>query len=122
MALPQLMNSLTDRVVAAAPRASLDADLLAIVGRSLAVSAAACLIALRARSGSGRLAWRGPVSGSRCGASFAQYVFWPCLRWSSGLVVYLLLSTGPLGFLGLVVFIRCSLTNTAGTGGYGSSC
>ncbi len=79
---------------------SLDSGLLAIVGRSLAVSASAC--ALACVFGLGLGAWIGGTRFAGRGAVLA--VLNTLLAVPSvvvGLVVYLLLSrTGPLGFLG----------------------
>ncbi|MBP6718162.1 MAG: ABC transporter permease [Rhodoferax sp.] len=95
------MNSLTDSVVTALHLiASLDAGLWVIVGRSLAVSAAACAIAcvlglaLGAWLGVARFRGRGVVL-----TVLNTFLAVPSVV--VGLVVYLLLSrTGPLGFLG----------------------
>jgi tungstate transport system permease protein len=80
--------------------ATLDTGLLAIVGRSLAVSASACLLACVFGLGLG--AWIGGTRFAGRGAVLA--VLNTLLAVPSvvvGLVVYLLLSrTGPLGFLG----------------------
>ena len=79
---------------------SMDAELLTIVGRSLAVSATACALAcslglvLGAWLGVGRFAGRGAVL-----TLLNTFLAVPSVV--VGLVVYLLLSrTGPLGFLG----------------------
>ena len=95
------MNSLTDSVGTALQLIiSLDAGLLAIVGRSLAVSATACLLAC----GLGLVvgAWLGVARFAGRGAVLT--LLNTCLAIPSvvvGLVIYLLLSrTGPLGFLG----------------------
>ncbi|MDP3335585.1 MAG: ABC transporter permease [Rhodoferax sp.] len=79
---------------------TMDAELLTIVGRSLAVSASACLLAcslglvLGAWLGVARFAGRGAVL-----TLLNTYLAVPSVV--VGLVVYLLLSrTGPLGFLG----------------------
>ena len=95
------MNSLTDSVATALQLIiSLDAGLLAIVGRSLAVSATACLLAC----GLGLVvgAWLGVARFAGRGAVLT--LLNTCLAIPSvvvGLVIYLLLSrTGPLGFLG----------------------
>lgn len=95
------MNSLTDSVVAALQLiASLDAGLLAIVGRSLAVSATACLIACVLGLCWG--AWLGVARFPGRGAVLAVLnTFLAVPSVVVGLVVYLVLSrTGPLGFLG----------------------
>ncbi len=77
-----------------------DAALLAIVGRSLAVSALACLLAC----GAGLLAgaWLGAARFTGRGAVLAVLnTFLAVPSVVVGLVVYLLLSrSGPLGFLG----------------------
>jgi tungstate transport system permease protein len=99
--IPQVMNSLTDSVVAALQLiASMDAGLLAIVGRSLAVSATACLLACVLGLGLG--AWLGVARFPGRGAVLALLnTFLAVPSVVVGLVVYLLLSrTGPLGFLG----------------------
>ncbi len=79
---------------------SLDAGLLAIVGRSLSVSATACALACAAGLGLG--AWLGVARFAGRGAVLA--VLNTLLAVPSvvvGLVIYLLLSrSGPLGFLG----------------------
>ncbi len=79
---------------------SLNAGLLAIVGRSLSVSATACALACAAGLGLG--AWLGVARFSGRGALLA--VLNTLLAVPSvvvGLVIYLLLSrSGPLGFLG----------------------
>lgn len=95
------MNSLTDSLLTALQLiGSLDPGLLAIVARSLAVSATACLIAcglglcLGAWLGVARFAGRGAVL-----ALLNTFLAVPSVV--VGLVVYLLLSrSGPLGFLG----------------------
>lgn len=95
------MNSLTDSVVAALQLiASLDAGLLAIVGRSLAVSAAACVMACLLGLSLG--AWLGVARFPGRGAVLALLnTFLAVPSVVVGLVVYLVLSrTGPLGFLG----------------------
>ena len=95
------MNSLTDSVVAALHLiASLDAGLLAIVGRSLVVSALACLIACVVGLGLG--AWLGVARFPGRSAVLALLnTFLAVPSVVVGLVVYLVLSrTGPLGFLG----------------------
>ncbi|MDO8451148.1 MAG: ABC transporter permease [Rhodoferax sp.] len=95
------MNSMTDSVATALQLIiSLDSGLLAIVGRSLAVSATACLMAcmlglvLGAWLGVARFAGRGVVL-----TLLNTFLAIPSVV--VGLVIYLLLSrTGPLGFLG----------------------
>lgn len=95
------MTSFTDSVVTALELiTSLDAALLTIVGRSLAVSALACVMAcavglvLGAWLGVARFAGRGAVL-----TLLNTFLAVPSVV--VGLVVYLLLSrTGPLGFLG----------------------
>lgn len=95
------MNSLTDSVGTALQLIiSLDSGLLAIVGRSLAVSATACAMAcmlglvLGAWLGVARFAGRGVVL-----TLLNTFLAIPSVV--VGLVIYLLLSrTGPLGFLG----------------------
>ena len=95
------MNTFSDSVLTALDLVvALDPTLWAVVGRSLAVSATACLLAyalgvwLGAWLAVARFAWRGA----------ALLVLNTLLALPSvvvGLVVYLLLSrTGPLGFLG----------------------
>ena len=96
------MADFTDAALAALQLlAERDPALWAIVGRSLAVSATACALAcalglvLGAWLGVAR--FRGPAR--RCWPCSTPGS--PCLRWWSGLLVYLLLSrSGPLGFLG----------------------
>ena len=95
------MNTFSDSAVTAFSLiASLDPQFAAIVGRSLAVSASACLIAC----GAGLLlgAWLGVARFRGRGAVLA--LLNTALALPSvvvGLVVYLLLSrSGPLGFLG----------------------
>ena len=95
------MASFTDSALAALQLiGSADAGLLAIVGRSLAVSASACAIACVLGLGFG--AWLGVARFSGRAAVLA--LLNTMLAVPSvvvGLVVYLLLSrTGPLGFLG----------------------
>ena len=95
------MTSFTDSATTALDLiVSLDANLLTIVGRSLAVSALACAIAcavglvLGAWLGVARFAGRGAVL-----TVLNTFLAVPSVV--VGLVVYLLLSrTGPLGFLG----------------------
>jgi tungstate transport system permease protein len=95
------VNTLLDSALAALRLiSSLDAGLLAIIGRSLAVSALACLLAcsvgllLGAWLGVARFAGRGVVM-----ALLNTMLALPAVV--VGLVVYLLLSrSGPLGFLG----------------------
>ena len=95
------MNSLIDSALAALLLiASLDAGLLTIVGRSLAVSATACVFAcvvglfVGAWLGVARFAGRGFVL-----ALLNTFLAVPSVV--VGLLVYLLLSrSGPLGFLG----------------------
>jgi tungstate transport system permease protein len=95
------VNTLLDSALAALRLiSSLDAGLLAIMGRSLAVSALACLLAcsvgllLGAWLGVARFAGRGVVL-----ALLNTMLALPAVV--VGLVVYLLLSrSGPLGFLG----------------------
>jgi tungstate transport system permease protein len=95
------VNTLLDSALAALRLiSSLDAGLLAIMGRSLAVSALACLLAcsvgllLGAWLGVARFAGRGVVM-----ALLNTMLALPAVV--VGLVVYLLLSrSGPLGFLG----------------------
>jgi tungstate transport system permease protein len=95
------VNTLLDSALAALRLiTSLDAGLLAIMGRSLAVSALACLLAcsvgllLGAWLGVARFAGRGVVL-----ALLNTMLALPAVV--VGLVVYLLLSrSGPLGFLG----------------------
>ena len=99
--IPQVMNSITDSVATALQLIlSLDPGLLAIVGRSLAVSALACGLAcglglvLGAWLGVARFAGRGVVL-----TLLNTFLAVPSVV--VGLVVYLMLSrTGPLGFLG----------------------
>ncbi len=95
------MNTFTDSAVMALRLlAGLDPVLLSIVGRSLAVSAAACVLAC----GLGLLAgaWLGVARFA--GRPFLLAILNTLLALPSvvvGLVVYLLLSrSGPLGFLG----------------------
>ena len=95
------MTSFTDSALAALQLiASLDAGLLAIVGRSLAVSAAACAIACLFGLGLG--AWLGVTRFAGRAAVLALLnTFLAVPSVVVGLVVYLLLSrSGPLGFLG----------------------
>ncbi len=95
------MTSFADSAATAAQLiVSLDADLLAIVGRSLAVSASACALAcalglaLGAWLGVARFAGRGVVL-----TLVNTFLAVPSVV--VGLVVYLLLSrSGPLGYLG----------------------
>jgi tungstate transport system permease protein len=97
------MNTFTDSAATAvALLAGLDATLLAIVGRSLAVSAAACALGcglglpLGAWLGVTRFAGRGPLL-----ILLNTLLALPSVV--VGLLVYLLLSrSGPLGFLGLL--------------------
>ena len=79
---------------------SADASLLAIVGRSLAVSASACLLACVFGLAAG--AWLGAVRfAGRDGLLALLNTFLAVPSVVVGLVVYLLLSrSGPLGFLG----------------------
>jgi tungstate transport system permease protein len=95
------MNTFTDSLLTAMQLVlSLDASLWVVVGRSLAVSATACLIA----------GWMGLWLGAWLGTSQfrgREVVLTMLNTWLAvpsvvvGLVVYLLLSrTGPLGFLG----------------------
>ena len=80
--------------------ASADPNLLAIVGRSLAVSASACLLACVFGLAAG--AWLGAVRfAGRDGLLALLNTFLAVPSVVVGLVVYLLLSrSGPLGFLG----------------------
>ena len=99
--IPQLMTSFTDSAVAALQLVvSLDAGLLTIVGRSLAVSATACVIAC----GVGLIlgAWLGVARfPGRVAVLALLNTFLAVPSVVVGLVVYLLLSrSGPLGFLG----------------------
>ncbi len=95
------MNTLTDSVATAVDLIiSLDEKLLSIVGRSLAVSATACLLAcsvgllLGAWLGAARFAGRGALL-----TLLNTLLAIPSVV--VGLIVYLLLSrSGPLGFLG----------------------
>jgi tungstate transport system permease protein len=97
------MNTFTDSAATAlALLAGLDSTLLAIVGRSLAVSGAACALAcgvglpLGAWLGVTRFTGRGPLL-----TLLNTLLALPSVV--VGLLVYLLLSrSGPLGFLGLL--------------------
>ena len=95
------MTSFTDSAATALDLiTSLDANLLTIVGRSLAVSAVACAIACAAGLVLG--AWLGVVRFAGRGAVLTLLnTFLAVPSVVVGLVVYLLLSrTGPLGYLG----------------------
>jgi tungstate transport system permease protein len=95
------MSSLSDSVGTALELVvSLDPQLLAIVWRSLAVSATACLIACSIGLALG--AWLGVVRFAGRGAVLTLLnTFLAVPSVVVGLVVYLLLSrSGPLGFLG----------------------
>ena len=95
------MNSITESVGTALHLiASLDPQLLAIVGRSLAVSATACLLAGVAGLWLG--AWLGTARFRGLEGVLTLLNTWLAVpSVVVGLVVYLLLSrTGPLGFLG----------------------
>src|SRR5215217_3666282 len=97
------MNTFTDSAATAlALLAGLDATLLAIVGRSLAVSGAACAIACGVGLPLG--AWLGVTRFA--GRSALLTLLNTLLALPSvvvGLLIYLLLSrSGPLGFLGLL--------------------
>ena len=95
------MTTFTDSAATALQLiATADAGLLAIVGRSLAVSATACLLACAFGLGGG--AWLGAVRfAGRDGLLALLNTFLAVPSVVVGLVVYLLLSrSGPLGFLG----------------------